>query len=118
MRERHAEASSPGPGKLEHGITQSVPILVGNQEFEKEKDNVIHVFLFFFFLALLLESSWFTGASQVVEWVKNLPVNTRDSGSIPGSGRDPPGGGHSSVVKNLPCQRKRLRFYPLDQEDF
>lgn len=32
-RERQAEASSSGPGKQEHGMTQFVPILVGNQEF-------------------------------------------------------------------------------------
>ena len=40
------------------------------------------------------------GASQVVLVVKNLPANagdTRETGSVPGSGRSP-GGGHSNPL--------------------
>ena len=43
----------------------------------------------------------FSGASQVVLVVKNLPANaedTRDVGSIPGSGRSP-GDGHGNPLQ-------------------
>ena len=38
-------------------------------------------------------------ASQVVLEVKNPPVSSRDSGSIPGSGRSP-GGGHGNPLQH------------------
>ena len=40
-----------------------------------------------------------TGASQVAQWVKNLPANTGDMGWIPGSGSSRGvGNGNSSVL--------------------
>ena len=46
----------------------------------------------------ILELSFLAWASQVAQWVKNLPAiqqDTRETGSIPGLGRSP-GGGHGN----------------------
>ena len=56
------------------------------------------MFLFFFRLFL----NWNVialGASQVVQWAKNLPASTGDAGSIPESGRSP-GVGNGNALQH------------------
>ena len=46
--------------------------------------------MFIFFFHLFFNWSVIAlGASQVVQWVKNLPANAGDTGLIPESGRSP-----------------------------
>ena len=48
----------------------------------------------------------------MVQWVKNLPANTGDMGSISGSGRSP-GEGHSNLLQYC-CQENPMeRGIPL-----
>lgn len=47
--QRQAEASSPGPGKSEHGITLCTNFSGKSRVLRRKRHNVIHVFLSFFF---------------------------------------------------------------------
>ena len=59
---------------------------------------------------------------QVAQWVKSLPANAEDAGSIPGLGRSP-GGGHGnplqySCLETLHGQRSLVGYSPEGHKEW
>ena len=50
------------------------------------------------FQLLFVKSIWYVWASQLTQWVKNLPAIAGDLGLIPGLGKSP-GGGHGNPLQ-------------------
>ena len=69
----------------------------------------------------LVQSMLISGASVVVQLVKNLPANAGDLGLVPGSGRYP-GGGHGNLLRysclKNPMDRKQSRLQSMGTQSW